>query len=651
MGSPVALVLIDTRPPQLHAWAERGCATVQLNKTSGVSFSTLTYFMNLEYARAHRYDLLFYAAAANESLALPCPDGATCVAGCRHVRWGARHPSYCKLAGLADALSRGYDWVVYLDSDAFLANMSLPLPALLRTYGASAAAAAGEEGAAEQAFFGWDWPYTLGPNMGFIAMRNTAHTRRMLYTWWNLFAGPYSMKHPMEQHTMQWQIMHLDAFRSRIQTLSLHTMDPSVSDAVVHLDHNAGTKSRTWIGARAIAHVLCTRRAAPCTPHLAAALAALRAPRAGVPTARRLALLRTTLRAACADLSSPPPSPPPPLAPSAALPPLAASALVHFDATAAAAALLRRDPSPAAPSPLLGLPLHIANCSSAPPLAAAQAWRLSVSSRDADAAAACAGLCQLYQLRLAAPPRLCLSLGASRAPRQPYSALAQLHHCAPPARLKGRRRGAHLVRARLHFDSASGRIKTTHKLKDLKRELPEQRVDCGFWSSCSNTKTVLGKPCWLQLRDNPDACGSSEPAIQNILQRAKDPHTRPGYANITLGPAGPAPWPVLAMPGAAHLCLRSWRGGFHERNALSFHQCPQERTRGLHRWASALLYAWELRAVADGAAVASGYPLEERLVTIRPKQAAHMCVTAPPLHVDTTADPSPPREKRARGGE
>ncbi|KAL1514572.1 hypothetical protein AB1Y20_003666 [Prymnesium parvum] len=627
MGSPVALVLIDTRPPQLHAWAERGCATVQLNKTSGVSFSTLTYFMNLEYARAHRYDLLFYAAAANESLALPCPDGATCVAGCRHLRWGARHPSYCKLAGLADALSRGYDWVVYLDSDAFLANMSLALPALLRTYGASAAAAAGEEGAAEQAFFGWDWPYTLGPNMGFIAMRNTAHTRRMLYTWWNLFAGPYSMKHPMEQHTMQWQIMHLDAFRSRIQTLSLHTMDPSVSDAVVHLDHNAGTKSRTWIAARAIAHVLCTRRPAPCTPHLAAALAALRAPRAGVPTARRLALLRTTLRAACADLSSPPPPPlappPPPLPPpppSAALPPLAASALVRFDATAAAAALLRRDPSPAAPSPLLGLPLHIANCSSAPPLAAAQAWRLSVSSRDADADAA--------------PTLPSRSSTTARRPQDSRGGFA-----------------AHLVRARLHFDSASGRIKTTHKLKDLKRELPEQRVDCGFWSSCSNTKTVLGKPCWLQLRDNPDACGSSEPAIQNILQRAKDPHTRPGYANITLGPAGPAPWPVLAMPGAAHLCLRSWRGGFHERNALSFHQCPQERTRGLHRWASALLYAWELRAVADGAAVASGYPLEERLVTIRPKQAAHMCVTAPPLHVDTTADPSPPREKRARGGE
>ena len=94
---------------------------------------------------------------------------------------------------------------------------------------------------------------------------------------------------------------------------------------------------------------------------------------------------------------------------------------------------------------------------------------------------------------------------------------------------------------------------------------------------------MLEKPCWADLRADPAACGSSEPTIANILTRAKDPRTRPGYGNITLGPGGPLPWPVLAMPGAAHICLRSWRGSFKDRNAVGFQQCPQERSKGRHR--------------------------------------------------------------------
>ena len=87
-----------------------------------------------------------------------------------------------------------------------------------------------------------------------------------------------------------------DAFRQRVQTLSLHTMDPTVEDAVVHLDNNAGTKNRLWTSARAIAEVLCTRRKARCSDELQAALDALRLGRAGVASAGRNAILQTTLR-------------------------------------------------------------------------------------------------------------------------------------------------------------------------------------------------------------------------------------------------------------------------------------------------------------------------------------------------------------------
>ncbi|KAL3908957.1 MAG: hypothetical protein SGPRY_009599 [Prymnesium sp.] len=180
----VAIIAMDTRLPELPLWARDSCHTIPSGKARPTDLLSLTHFLNLQYARSQQYDLLFYRNTREQ--------------GCTHSRWGERHPSYCKLAGLADALHRGYEWVVYVDSDAFLANTTLPLRELLAQYGA-------EKGRSQQAFFGWDWPYTLGPNMGFIALRNTPQVHQMLRTWWNLFAGPYDLQHPMEQHTMQWQ--------------------------------------------------------------------------------------------------------------------------------------------------------------------------------------------------------------------------------------------------------------------------------------------------------------------------------------------------------------------------------------------------------------------------------------------------------------
>ena len=203
--SNVVVVMMDTRFPELQRWSHAGCDQLTISKTEMADLITLTYWLNVEYARTNGYDLLYYRSKRDAS----CGKSSTCDVGCSHSRWGPRHPSYCKVAGLGDALHRGYEWVVYLDSDAFIANSTLPLPQLLRAYGADADAAAGAPTASQHGFFGWDWPYTLGPNMGFMALRNTAETRRMMATWWNLYAGDYSLAHPMEQHTMQWQLMHL----------------------------------------------------------------------------------------------------------------------------------------------------------------------------------------------------------------------------------------------------------------------------------------------------------------------------------------------------------------------------------------------------------------------------------------------------------
>lgn len=138
----VALVMMDTQAPALHGWTGGRCPAKVDAKS--LSIITLTYYLNLAYTRAHGYDLLFYQLQGEG-----CKD-YKCGSGCFHERWGPRHASYCKVAGLGEALAAGYEWVVYVDSDAFVENRTLSLPSLLRHYGD----ARGLE--QDDAFFGWD---------------------------------------------------------------------------------------------------------------------------------------------------------------------------------------------------------------------------------------------------------------------------------------------------------------------------------------------------------------------------------------------------------------------------------------------------------------------------------------------------------------
>ena len=152
--------MMDTRDP--HAVAREVVQPgFKLHRNTSVYFF-LTYYLNLRYALAHGYELLYYRM-----------DTPTC----SHPLWGARHPSYCKLTAIAATLAqRRHEWVMWVDSDAFVRDISLSLPALLAAYGTPPA-----DGSA--AYFGWDSPYTLGPNAGFFVLRGGEGAMAMLRTW------------------------------------------------------------------------------------------------------------------------------------------------------------------------------------------------------------------------------------------------------------------------------------------------------------------------------------------------------------------------------------------------------------------------------------------------------------------------------------
>lgn len=90
MSASIVLVMMDTRPALLAAGT----------RASRVDYPQLAFELNRRYACEHGYSILY--------LQMLSP---TCV----HEDYGERHPSYCKLTAIAEALSRGYDWAVWLD--------------------------------------------------------------------------------------------------------------------------------------------------------------------------------------------------------------------------------------------------------------------------------------------------------------------------------------------------------------------------------------------------------------------------------------------------------------------------------------------------------------------------------------------------------
>ena len=133
---PTAIVMMDTRPALLPVGPARDDHRVPAARVRA----------QRSVWRARRgYDLLYLHQRSPT---------------CRHQLLGERLPSYCKLAAVAEAFARGYAAAVFLDSDAFLQNVSLGVPALLARYREPRAVAAADVS------FASDRPFSLGPNAG-----------------------------------------------------------------------------------------------------------------------------------------------------------------------------------------------------------------------------------------------------------------------------------------------------------------------------------------------------------------------------------------------------------------------------------------------------------------------------------------------------
>lgn len=380
-ASSTAVLMADTTHPELTRVTSPGVPYMR--------YAGLTGWLNSHYANRHGYALLFFMYTE---------------AGCRHPRWGWRHPSYCKLAAIAAALQE-WGTVAFIDSDSFFSPTAPPLPELI-----ARRRLAKLQHAATHVLLASDRPFTTGPNCGFMVWRASDQAMALLATWWHLDMGPFGLAHDYEQHALHWVLAHLRRFQSGlVQTLQLRSLELDTTSEVVHVDHTRRGE-RLWRAGLAILEATAPERKSRRRKLTLARAAKLFAKNSTSDANLSVDRLRMKLLDAVV---------------AAATSWRVHSGHVHvhpreFNATRAAMALL--PPRQPQEGDLSGLPLVLRPCSHA--LRSWQSWSMAADASDERSADHSFGLA-LTQWQTS-----CLTAGPSLSLRRPAVPLAQLGDCS-----------------------------------------------------------------------------------------------------------------------------------------------------------------------------------------------------------------------------
>lgn len=151
---------------------------------------SLSLELNLRYCCSQQYDLTYYHLVDTFPIKgqTSVTGSVTNVASCVQAGVGPREPSYCKLPAVADALSLDYDFVVFIDSDAYLNDFNATIPSLLAK---AQNIDAGADDSQIGLYFAYNWPWNEDkPNGGFFIFKQTtpelrAINRDILTHWWH----------------------------------------------------------------------------------------------------------------------------------------------------------------------------------------------------------------------------------------------------------------------------------------------------------------------------------------------------------------------------------------------------------------------------------------------------------------------------------
>lgn len=201
-----AVIMFDTRTPAVGA----------------NNYWSLAAQLNCLYAQHFGYDFIYYLddhLDVGQNTLSMSEDGenssAKTAATCYLKGTVARGAAWGKIPSLADALSRGYEKVMYVDSDAFFRNdaAAISVEDMLLRYGYVDADAEVLLWLASNEPWGEN-----NPNSGLQLWINRPRTMEILRDWWNIDVA--AQQHPFEQAAVKrmykkkkWPIAVMEKFQ------------------------------------------------------------------------------------------------------------------------------------------------------------------------------------------------------------------------------------------------------------------------------------------------------------------------------------------------------------------------------------------------------------------------------------------------------
>jgi hypothetical protein len=204
----IAVIMFDTRTPEIGA----------------DNYWSLAAQLNYLYAQNFGYDFIYYLddhVDVGQNTLSMSEDGenssAKIAATCYLKATVARGAAWGKIPSIADALCRGYEKVMYVDSDAFFRSdtTAISVENFLLRYGAV-------DTGADAEILLWmasNAPWGVkNPNSGLQLWINQPQTMKILQHWWNMDVA--AQEHPFEQVAVKrmywkgkWPIAVMEKFQ------------------------------------------------------------------------------------------------------------------------------------------------------------------------------------------------------------------------------------------------------------------------------------------------------------------------------------------------------------------------------------------------------------------------------------------------------
>ena len=152
------------------------------NTYETAGYYSVTAAINYEYCKKHGYDFIYYRPYMSD------PENIILNNCMDYNNNTVRHASWSKILCTIDAIKRGYDYVMYVDSDCIVKDFDMKVEDLVQSY------------MDKDLIFSNNAPWSPDrPCCGLYICKSTDYTMKFLKDWYNVSVPQWNTRHAWEQ--------------------------------------------------------------------------------------------------------------------------------------------------------------------------------------------------------------------------------------------------------------------------------------------------------------------------------------------------------------------------------------------------------------------------------------------------------------------